>query len=128
MKKIMSLIALSLLIVSCGGGGGSNGGGEKDLFSLWNRTTDNSPLELTGGTFSTNIGISFFFVGGAQCDCDFAVLGTQSSGTYVVNSCFYRFGSGSGDPGCNALNQTGIYTNSNNTLTITGPNGTSIYQ
>jgi len=127
MKSIISILTLPLLIASCGGSGGGDSA-PKDLFSLWNETTTNAPLDLTGGAFSVPLNLSFFFVGGAQCDCTFTVLGTQSSGTYVINSCSYNFGSGSGDPGCNALNETGVYTNNNNTLTATGNGVTSVYQ
>ncbi len=74
-------------------------------------------------TFSAPVPFSFFFVGGEQCNCNLTVLGTQSSGSYVVNSCVYQFGSGASDPGCNALNDTGTYTNSSSTLTITSSTG-----
>ena len=114
-KYLFATLTITLLISCSSGGGGSS---SKDLFSLWNDVEDDTPLDLTGSDFSTDIPFNFFFAGGAQCNCDLTVLGTQKSGTYIVNSCFYQSGSGSGDPGCNALNDTGTYTNSSGTLKI----------
>lgn len=127
MKKLIVLLSLTFLLTSCGGGG-SGSSAPKDLFSLWNEAGTNNPLDLTGSTFSSPVPFSFFFVGGEQCNCNLTVLGTQSSGSYVVNSCVYQAGSGASDPGCNALNDTGTYTNSSDTLTITSSTATvSVY-
>ena len=122
-KSVLVLVFVSFFVASCGGGGGSSTP-SKGLFSFWNEVGTNDPLDLTGGSFSTAIPISFFFVGGEQCNCNLTVLGSDSSGSYVINSCSYKFGSGSGDPGCNALNDTGTYSNSAATLTITNSLGT----
>lgn len=116
--KIPTILFFMLLLASCGGGGGG-GNSPKDLFSLWNVVATDAPLDLRGGDFSTPLPISFYFVGGEQCNCTLTVLGTQSSGSYVLNFCAYQLGSGASDPGCNALNDTGSYSKTSSILTIT---------
>ena len=113
---LTSVVFGALLVTGCGGGGDSS---SKDLFSLWNSVDDNTPLELTGGTFSRNLPLVTFFPAGEQCNCDLTILGTQSSGSYIINSCTYLIGSGTQDPGCNAINDTGNYSKTSDTLTTT---------
>lgn len=125
--KALILTIGSMVIIGCNGSSGSDSD-DKDLFSLWHVEGTDTPLDLRDGSFDEPMYLSFFFEGGEQCDCDFTVIGDQSSGTYIVNSCFYEFGSGSADPGCNALNETGTYTNSNSTLTASSSNGTTVYE
>ena len=121
MKKIIAAIILTLSLVSCGGGGDAT----KDLFSLWIEDGTGNPLNLTGGTFNTPLDFAIFFVRGEQCNCKLTFIGTQSSGFYNLNSCNYQFGTGSEDPGCNALDSTGTYSKSSNTLTITPSTGSA---
>lgn len=126
MKKTAFLVCGIIALSACGGGSGSS---EKDLFSLWREATTDLPLDLTGGDFNQDIEMAFFFSSGAQCNCDFRVIGDQSSGAYTRNSCFYVTGSSAGgDPGCNALNESGTYTKENNTLTAQTPSGPVVYR
>jgi hypothetical protein len=122
-----SCMLIALALSACGGGGGGGEVKPKDLFSLWNEVETDLPLDLSGGDFSQEMDISFFFTGGAQCDCDFTVIGDQASGSYVINSCSYKVGSGSEDPNCNALNQTGLYEKKDDVLSINGSNGAVKY-
>lgn len=116
------LCCLSLIaITSCSSSDSSTP--SKDLFSLWNDTADDSPLDLTGGSLGVEMTFNVFFAGGEECSCDLTLLGTQSSGSWVLNSCSYVFGSGAADPGCNAVNDTGTYTNVNALLTIIDSTG-----
>ena len=115
MKRTAAALSISIGLVACGGGGG--GSSEKDLFSLWTDTDTNAPLDLRGGAFSTPLPMHSYYPDGAQCDCTLTVLGTQSGGTYIINACVYRYGTGSGDPGCNSLDGTGTYTKTSDTLT-----------
>jgi len=121
MKLLVTISVLGLLLGlgGCGGGGSSS----KDLFSLWNNVDTDAPLDLRGGEFNSPMTFSLFFEGGEQCDCRLTLLGNQSSGSYVLNFCSYRVGSGAGDPGCNALNDTGFYEKSSNRLRITDSSG-----
>ncbi len=121
MKSLVTIVLVGVLLSLGGCGGGS--GSSKDLFSLWNEVDTNAALDLRGGEFGTPMDFSFFFEGGEQCDCRLTLLGNQSSGTYVVNFCSYRFGSGIANPGCNALNDTGFYEKSDKRLTVTGSAG-----
>jgi len=127
---IKQLIFFTFFIAFLSACGGSDDipQADKNLFSLWNKTDSNAPLGLEGGEFSQVIPIAFYFQGGEQCNCDFTVLGSQNSGTYVLNSCTYLFNSGSSDPGCDSINQTGTYSKTTDTLTINGANGVSVYK
>lgn len=121
MKLTLTVLLMisALSITACGGSSDSS----KDLFSLWREVGTDVPLDLTGGEFGSPFGLSVFFEDGSQCDCSLTLLGDQSSGSYVVNFCTYRFGSGSGDPGCNFLNDTGSYSKSSNELKTTDSSG-----
>ena len=123
MRLFKTLIfCISLLAIACGSG---EDGGEdviesdtsKELFSFWHDTSDNSPLNLSGGDFGVEMIFYMWAADGSQCNCNFQILGDQSSGNYVINNCSYVSGSGAGDPGCDSINQTGTYTKSSDTLT-----------
>lgn len=125
MRKII-LAVIAIALTACGGGGGSKSGGteNKGLFSLW-EDDEGEVIDLTGGQLSRPMDFAFYFDGGEQCDCRLTLIGTETDGTFVVNNCLYNAYSGAGDPGCNALNQTGDYLLSNNVLTLTGSTGES---
>lgn len=115
------LLTITLLVVSCSSDDG--GSSSKDLFSIWERTDNNTIIDLTNVGFSNATPFFFIFDGGAQCDCDVTFVGTQSSGSYAINSCSYKLNSGAGDPGCNAINGTGGYAKTSDTLTFTPSSG-----
>ncbi|GAA6141622.1 hypothetical protein [Hydrogenophaga sp. 5NK40-0174] len=117
-KTALRFAAAALMVaglVACGGGGEDK---TKDLFSLWNRDSDNVPLDLTGGEFSTPLLMYFYTTDGSQCNCNMTFVGEQHEGTFVVNSCRYVPGSGAGDPGCTSFNGTGKYFKNDGQLTI----------
>jgi len=116
----------SFFLSACGGGGG--GSGSKNLFSSWTSTQTGFILDLSGFSFSEEVPYDVFFNDGSVCQCNLVVFGSQSSGNYSVNSCYYRFGSGPADPGCNLLNGGGSYNNSNNILTLTDATSTSTFR
>lgn len=121
MKRAIGVL-LVVGLSACGGGGG--GGDEpKDLFSLWTNTDTGAPMDLRGAEFSTPFPVSFYFVDGSQCDCTLNIVGTQSDGSYFLNACVYRYGTGDRDPGCNALDGTGNYAKTSDTLTISPSSG-----
>jgi hypothetical protein len=132
--KIVKILAIAIpfsLVVSCGGGGGgsSSSSDPKSLFSLWVDVDTESPLELSDGDFNTDMDIAFYTSGGAQCVCDFTVLGNESAGTYIINSCYYVTNSSTEYFDCSIANETGTYSKKDDTLTIHSENGvTSTYQ
>ncbi len=114
------LIAISIVLASCGGDGGSSSS-NKGLFSSWKHTESDYIMNLEGGDFNEPRPYSEYFQDGAQCDCDLTLIGSQDEGLFVLNSCFYVSNSGAnGDPGCNQLNQSGTYKKDSNTLTVCG--------
>lgn len=108
----------SMIIIGFVGCGGNDGDGaaSKNLFSLWKDTITSAPLDLTGGSFNTPLGMLFIFTGGAQCQCDLTMIGYQSSGAWALSSC------GGVNPICSTMNSSGNYTLSSNTLSICGGN------
>lgn len=120
MKKLILASLLTISACSSSGGGGDT---SKNLFSIWTEQSSGGVIDLQAASFGTPINFSVFFSGGAQCNCDLTFIGGQASGTYILNQCFYIFNSGSADPNCNALNQTGTYSNSNGTLTVLDDQG-----
>lgn len=117
--KFITLILTSIVLTACGG---SSGGGEpleKDLFSLWTDSSDGSSMDLTGGSTGSSFTFNIYASDGSQCDCKLRFLGTEDSGSYVLNNCYYDYGSSAnGDPGCDSLNHSGTYTKSMTTLEI----------
>ena len=122
---LICIVFATFFITGCGSSSSESSTPTKDLFSLWKNIETNAPLDFTNGTFSTIIPMAFFFVGGAQCNCNCIIIGTQASGTYVLNSCSYKSGSGSPVPNCKALNSNGTYLKSLDILTLTNSVGTS---
>lgn len=119
--KLGSSVAVLAALVACGGG--SDSPEQKELFSLWQEQGSNTPVDLSGGAFSAPLTFSLFFTGGAQCNCNMTLVGNQTGGAYVINSCRFVAGSASQDPGCSALSDTGRYTNVDSVLTITSDTG-----
>lgn len=124
------LLLLIFLTAACGSGGGSSSGGssDKNLFGVWTHTTTGWVMDLTGGSLNSNLVFRFLFNTGAQCSCTFNAIGTQSSGNYVLSNCTYVNGTGTGNPGCNSLNNSGSYTKNSATLTVCDSNGCGTYQ
>lgn len=118
MKKIIIASVAALILTACGGeSGGSDS--NKDLFSLW-KTDQGGAMDLSSGALGVEMGYSIFMEDGAECNCDLRLLGDQSSGNYILNSCSHTYGTGSGEetPNCNALDNTGTYSKTTSTLTI----------
>lgn len=121
MKNTFFIIVLSLALTACGGDGSvTKSVTNKDFFSLWKSVDDNSPLDLTDGDFNEGLEFNLYLGNGAQCNCNFVVIGDQKSGGYTLNSCNHVYGTGAGDeiPNCNALDHTGTYTKDSKQLTI----------
>lgn len=119
--RLGSSVAVVAALVACGGG--SDDPEQKELFSVWREQGSNTPVDLTGGAFSVPLNFSLYFTGGAQCNCNMTLIGDQSSGAYVINSCRFVAGSASQDPGCSALSDTGRYSNLDGVLTTTSDTG-----
>lgn len=123
MLKLFKPAALcaAILLTACGGGDDS-----KDLFSLWTRDGDGARIDLSGGALSTPFQLALFRSNGAQCNCTLTAVGTQNSGTFVINQCFYVVGSASSapTPACTIHNGTSSYTKTSSVLTINGAAGT----
>ena len=116
--KYLPLLLISSVLVACGGDDGGDDS-DKGLFSLWNQVGNDIPLDLTGGSFSTAYAFYIFEGDGSQCDCELRFLGTEESGSYVLNNCSYDYGSSeSGNPGCEGYNHSGTYSKTATTLTI----------
>ncbi|MFC3680336.1 hypothetical protein [Bacterioplanoides pacificum] len=118
MNRFLLTLATAILISACGSD--SSDDKEKSLFSLWKSVDGEETLDLNGGAFSkAQSWIYFPDSSGSQCNCELTLIGTESQGNYIINSCRYVSGSSSvGDPGCNSLNQTGTYKKSSDTLRI----------
>lgn len=123
MKNLLKPAALcaAILLTACGGGDDS-----KDLFSLWTRDGDGARIDLSGGALSTPFQLALFRSNGAQCNCTLTAVGTQNSGTFVINQCFYVAGSAASapTPACTIHNGTSSYTKTSSVLTINGAAGT----
>ena len=124
--ELIKIITVSILLplLSCSTDDG--GSYSKDLFSIWERTDNNTVIDLTTIQFSVSTPFFFIFEDGAQCNCDVLFIGSQPAGSYAINSCRYKYNSGSEDPGCNAINTTGSYTKSSDTLNFTPSSGGTI--
>lgn len=127
LTKMIIAASAAVLLSACGGGGDDES--SKELFSLWTRD-DGVRIDLTGGALRTPFPLAFFRPNGAQCNCTMTVVGTQDSGSVVINQCYYVAGSAANapDPACSVHNATGNYTKNNNVLTLTGPNGTANFR
>ena len=125
-KTIIAASAIALLAAGCGGGGDDS----KDVFSLWTRDGDGVRIDLTGGAFSTPFQLALFRPNGAQCNCTMTIIGTQASGSVVINQCHYVVGSAAREPEpkCSVHNSTGSYTKTSDVLTLTGPAGTANFR
>lgn len=86
----------------------------KPLASTWDNTTWRFDIPATV-VFGLNNPITFTHQTGDTCACVVLPTGTTASGTYVVSSCGF---SGSKDPGCATLNETGSFGLANSVLTL----------
>ena len=120
METMKLFLSVFIAVLTGCGGAESSEGNSKPLFSYWeDESGAASPLDLRGASFDGYREISFFYEDGAQCDCRLRLTGSESSGTYVVNTCYYFYASSAnGDPGCDALNHVGTYSKSESRLTI----------
>lgn len=121
--RVFLASALGIFLSACGGGG--DDADDKTLFSLWKRVPDGAPVDLSTAAFNTPSNFVFFDLDGSRCSCEMVILGDNASGVASISSCTYVSGSGPKDPGCSARNGGYRYTNSDATLTLTAPNGTT---
>ena len=121
LSLLVVLSACLLILLGCSPDDSSDSPkADKNLFSLWTPQDPTDPtLSLENLDFNQQTGYAFTFSTGDQCNCLIRFIGTQSSGQYTLNSCTYVVGSGSGVyTNCSALNHSGTYNKSSDTLTI----------
>lgn len=118
--KLLAVIAIATLALSGCGGEEGESNSEKELFSYWEDVEgEAAPLDLSGASFDGYREFSFIYADGAQCDCRLRMSGSEGSGNYSINTCFYAYGSSAdGDPGCDALNHAGTYSKTSDRLTV----------
>jgi hypothetical protein len=124
MKKTIATLCAALALTACGGGGGD----DKSVFGLWTRDGDNATLDLRGASFGQDWTISLFLRDATNCLCTMTVIGDESKGSYVLGRCISNPFNAAVNRQCQALNQTGNYTNTGNVLTLVGPNGAATYR
>lgn len=125
---LRTLILASLIIfLGCSkSGGGDSSSPSKALFSVWTDKTTGHILDLSQGYFGT--GTMFFeFATGAKCQCVLTISGTETTGNYSLASCGWVSGTGTGDPGCSGVNQSGGFSNTNAALQICNIAGCTYY-
>lgn len=120
LSKIFAMLALGMFLSACGGGSDSN---EKSLFSLWKRTSDGMPVDMSGGSFSSPGIMNFYTNNGSRCQCELIVIGDNVSGAGAVSSCKYVVGTSTRNPGCGVFNGTYRYSVTGDTLTLVDPSG-----
>jgi hypothetical protein len=125
MKYLLLLPFIAINLASCGGDSSDDTASSKSLFSVWNEVNTTIVLDYTNGKFDDSFPFSFQYADDSQCNCELTFIGSQSAGSYTLNSCVYEANSGPSntDPGCNAANNTGTYTNSSNVLVTTSSTG-----
>lgn len=115
MNKLTLAFAVAVGLSACGGGSDS-----KDLFSLWNRDGDNAPLDLRGGGFSSTYYMYMYPAAApVKCICESIIIGDQSTGSYALTGCIVSPYNASDNQYCQALDQSGSYTNSGSALVLT---------
>jgi hypothetical protein len=124
MKKGFLALCIALTLTACGGGSDDN----KSVFSLWTRDGDSGTLDLRGAGFGQDWTISVFLRDATNCLCTMTVIGDESKGSYALGRCISNPFNASVNQQCQALNQTGNYTNAGNVLTLFGPNATATYR
>ncbi len=124
--KIAYFMMFAILLTACGKDSKSAAAPSKELFSVWTSNVDNAVMDLTNGSFGLAQTYSGVLSSGEICDCDLSLIGTQSSGNWVLANCTYRAGTGGGvDPGCAGGNDNGSYTNTSAILTLTFGDGST---
>jgi hypothetical protein len=121
MKKLMLIVCVAL--AACGGGGDDS----KGVFSLWTRDGDNATIDLRDASFNQDWTISLYLRDATNCLCTMTVIGDNSKGSYVISRCISNPYRAAVNGQCQALNQTGTYTNDGNVLTLVGPRATTTY-
>lgn len=114
MKRIL-LIIVSIGLAACGSSGDGSGAVAetcgKDITSSWETRSFEaiqSSLDLSSHFIGTTRGTSIVFAGGETCTVDVKLTGSDCSGEALVTNALYA-GGGSGDPGCDDLEETYSY-------------------
>ena len=120
MKKKFTLTVLCMVFSGCGGSPDAPTIDlSKDLFSSWTEDGSTTALDLTEFSFGTSPAKITHKGDNAICDCTSVIGGTQSNGSFVVENCVYRVGTGNGsDPGCSSINASYTYTKTDVVLTL----------
>jgi hypothetical protein len=111
------LFVLSILLAGCGSSSSPAVTAEKNLFSSWAQDNSTFVLDISNGSFGT-FTFTYLMTGNAICDCTLLVGGTQASGNAVMSGCTYRAGTGTGNPGCSALNASYTFTKPASQLSV----------
>lgn len=101
----------------------------KDLFNIWEEEQTSFYLDLKEAEFDLPMTFAYWFDDGSVCLCEFTISGNQTSGNWDMNYCYYEQWDAENynDPGCNSLNDIGVYSKNNDTLIITSTDGVEVY-
>ena len=124
MLKTLAASVLAISLAACGGGSDDS----KGLFSLWTNTTTGSNLDLQAAQFGSSNVIALYPPSAVKCLCSLAIIGEEAAGSYAITGCIVSPYSSSTNSQCTALNSTGNYTKSSDTLTLTSSNGAATYR
>jgi hypothetical protein len=124
MKNIAIALAAAAALSACGGGSGSD---SKNLFSLWTNTQTGALIELSGGDFGVSK-INLYTLDATRCICDLSIIGNQGAGNIAITGCISVPYNQQRNPQCEALNGTGNYTKTTDTLTITSARGSATFR
>jgi len=113
--KCLAIAVTVALLAACGGSGGDD---SKPLFSLWTSETG-AKTDVSGGEFGKSFFLNAYYASGAQCQCVVTVIGDESEGAIISNSCRFVVGSyAGGDPGCSSANGRVTYSKDGSTLRV----------
>lgn len=122
MRNVIASLAIVTALSACGGGSDS-----KSLFSLWTNTQTGALLELSGGDFGSRK-LDLYTLDATRCICDLAIIGNQGAGNIAITGCISIPYNRDRNPQCEALNTTGNYTKTTDTLTITTARGSATFK